>query len=64
MFEDPKVKAKAKPGRKLPPGRKRVAYRKMFMGLLYLGIFVVFGGQNNFATALTPWFNQHSLFVR
>lgn len=64
VFDDEKVKAKAKAGRKLPPGRKRVAYFKMLMGLVYLGIFVVFGGQNNYATALTPWFEEHNLFVK
>lgn len=64
VFEDEKVKAKAKGSRKLPPGRKRVAYYKMFMGLVYLGTFVVFGGQHNYSTALTPWFLEHNIFVR
>ncbi|KAK7061370.1 MBOAT, membrane-bound O-acyltransferase family-domain-containing protein [Favolaschia claudopus] len=35
-----KLKAKGKNGRNVPSGRKRVAYRKMFSGLAYLGIFV------------------------
>jgi lysophospholipid acyltransferase len=64
MFEDPKAKAKADAGRKLPAGRKRVAYFKMFMGLVYLGLFVVCGGKFNYATALTPAFAQKNLFVR
>ena len=55
---------KDKTARKLPSGRKRVAYTKMFLGLLFLGIFVVLGGQNNFSTALTPWFASQSLFKR
>ncbi|RDB20528.1 Lysophospholipid acyltransferase [Hypsizygus marmoreus] len=64
MFQDEQVKSKVKPGRNLPTGRKRVAYRKMFMGLVYLGLFVFLGGSNNYATALTPWFLEHTLFVR
>ncbi|KAG6833590.1 hypothetical protein H0H87_004217 [Tephrocybe sp. NHM501043] len=64
VFNDDKVKEKAKGGRKLPSGRKRIAYGKMVMGLIYLGIYVVLGGQNNFSTALTPWFMEHNLFVR
>ncbi|KAF8075974.1 endoplasmic reticulum protein [Lyophyllum atratum] len=52
IFEDEKVKAKAKTGRKLPQAGKRAAYWRMFMGL------------HNFSTALTPWFMEHSLFVR
>lgn len=63
MFQDPEVKAKAN-GRKLPSGRKRIAYKKMFMGLLYLGIFVVLGGSNNYAVALTPGFAKKSLSAR
>lgn len=64
MFEAPQAKAKAKPGRKLPPGRKRVAYFKMFMGLVYLGLFVVSGGKLSYATALTPWFAAQPLIMR
>jgi lysophospholipid acyltransferase len=50
--------------RLIPDGRKRVAYQKMFMGLIYLGIFVVFGASYNFSTALTPWFASKSLLFR
>jgi len=64
MFNDPNVKSKAKQGRKLPPGRKRVAYTKMFMGLLYLGLFVVFGATHNFSAALEPSFTEKSILVR
>ncbi|KAF9468769.1 endoplasmic reticulum protein [Collybia nuda] len=64
MFEDPQAKAKAKAGRKLPVGRKRVAYFKMLMGLVYLGLFVVFGGKLNYATALTPYFASKPLVMR
>lgn len=64
MFEDPTVKSKTKNGHKLPPGRKRVAYKKMFMGLLYLGLFVVFGAKHNFSTALEPWFAKKDIIMR
>lgn len=47
-------------GRLLPPGRKRVGYRKMLTGLAFLGIFVVFGGSNNFSVMVTPWFKEQS----
>ncbi|KAF7354960.1 hypothetical protein MSAN_01411100 [Mycena sanguinolenta] len=34
-----KLAVKGKNGRNVPSGRKRVAYRKMFFGLAYLGVF-------------------------
>lgn len=52
------------PGRIVPRGRKRVAYRKMVTGLLYLGLFVFFGGQYNFAVAIQDWFPTKSLLYR
>ncbi|KAJ7283384.1 endoplasmic reticulum protein [Mycena rebaudengoi] len=55
---------KSKPGRNVPSGRKRVAYRKMIFGLAYLGIFVVFGGTYNYGISLTPWFLEQSLLYR
>ncbi|KAG6849944.1 hypothetical protein H0H93_003316 [Arthromyces matolae] len=64
IFNDAKTEGKPKGSRKLPSGRKRNAYGKMVMGLAFLGIFVVFGGSNNFSTALTPSFMENSLFVR
>jgi lysophospholipid acyltransferase len=64
MFDDPSVKLKAREGRKLPRGRKRVAYMRMFMGLLYLGLFVVFGAKHNFSAALESWFAQKNVLVR
>jgi hypothetical protein len=36
------TKEDAKPKRGLPPGRKRAGYPKMFIGLLYLGLWVFF----------------------
>ncbi|KAF5393923.1 hypothetical protein D9757_000377 [Collybiopsis confluens] len=47
-------------GRRLPTGRKRVGYRKMFTGLAFLGVFVVFGGKNNFGVMVTDWFAEQS----
>ncbi|KAH0839574.1 MBOAT, membrane-bound O-acyltransferase family-domain-containing protein [Lanmaoa asiatica] len=50
--------------RAIPDGRKRVAYRKMLMGLVFLGLFVVLNPSYNFAIALTPWFAEQSLLYR
>ena len=55
---------RTKPGRAIPLGRKRVAYRKMVLGLVFLGLFVVFGGSCNYAVALTPWFASKGLVNR
>jgi lysophospholipid acyltransferase len=46
--------------RKIPSGRKRVAYTKMLSGLCYLGIYVVFGSKYNFCAMLEPWFAELS----
>ena len=64
MFNVPTAKSKATLGHKLPPGRKRVAYTKLLMGMFYLGLFVVFGAKHNFATALEPWFATRNVLVR
>ncbi|KAF8556285.1 MBOAT-domain-containing protein [Imleria badia] len=50
--------------RAIPDGRKRVAYRKMLTGLVFLGFFVVLNPSYNFSTALTPWFAEQSLLYR
>jgi hypothetical protein len=63
-FQHAQVKAKVKPGRRLPPGRKRAAYTKMFFGLVYLGAFVLYNGAYSYRVALTPEFMKHSLFMR
>ncbi|KAF8632427.1 hypothetical protein AX17_004868 [Amanita inopinata Kibby_2008] len=63
-FKNPEVRDKANSCRLLPNGRKRVAYRKMVMGLVYLGTFVALGGSNNFSVILTPWFASKSLLYR
>lgn len=62
MFK--KLAVKGKNGRNVPAGRKRVAYRKMFFGLAYLGIFVVIGPTWNYGLAMTPWFVEQSMLYR
>lgn len=62
--EDARMKAAKIPGRLIPKGRKRVAYRKMLVGLVYLGLYVVLGGQYNYSIALQDWFVQKSLLYR
>ena len=62
--EDERAKAVRVPGRLIPRGRKRVAYRKMVVGLVYLGLFVVFGGKYNYSVALQEWFPRKNLFYR
>ena len=55
----------AKPARRaIPDGRKRVAYRKMLMGLVFLGLFVILGPSYNFAIALMPWFAEQTFLYR
>lgn len=55
---------KGKNGRNLPPGRKRVAYRKMVKGLLWLGFFILFGPNYTFSAALRPEFLAKSFWMR
>ena len=63
-FQNLQVKAKVKPGRRFAPGRKRAAYTKMFSGLVYLGVYVLYGGKYNYSAALTSEFMKHSLLMR
>lgn len=51
-------------GRRVPKGRKRVAYRKGAEGLGYLAAYLVVGSNYNYAIALQPWFAQKNIFVR
>lgn len=53
-----------KSGRKVPKGRKRVAYRKMVIGLGFLGLFVTLSGSYNFGVAIQPWFSARGLLFR
>ncbi|KAL5530551.1 ALE1 [Sanghuangporus sanghuang] len=66
LFTTKKGKEKAiTPGsRRVPSGRKRVAYRKMLVGLVFLGLFVTQGGKFNFAVSLQEWFARKSLLYR
>jgi lysophospholipid acyltransferase len=64
MFQHAHVKATLKAGRRLPPGRKRAAYTKMVMGLIYLGAFVVLGGKYNYSVSLTDEFARMPLLKR
>jgi lysophospholipid acyltransferase len=48
----------------MPTGRKRVAYRKMAMGLIYLGIYVTQYGKFNYSKSLEPVFMSYSLVQR
>lgn len=63
-FQHAHVKATLKAGRRLPPGRKRAAYTKMVMGLIYLGAFVVLGGKYNYSISLTDEFARMPLLKR
>jgi len=63
-FQHAQVKALIKAGRRLPPGRKRAAFTKMFMGLFFLGVFVLYGGKYNFSVALSPEFAKKSFLER
>ena len=64
MFQHAHVKATLKAGRTVPPGRKRAAYSKMIMGLLFLGVFVVLGPKYSYRYALKPEFARKSLLHR
>ncbi|KAI0069105.1 MBOAT-domain-containing protein [Artomyces pyxidatus] len=50
--------------RAVPDGRKRVAYRKMVTGLLFLGLFVLFGSTYNYGVVITDRFLEKSLLHR
>jgi len=63
-FQDPAVKPKIKPGRRLPSYRKRAAYWRLVKGLAFLGIFVVLGPKFYYARGATPEFAQLSLLRR
>lgn len=48
----------------MPKGRKRVAYRKLVVGLAFLGLFVTQSGSFSYGEALKDWFLQKSLLYR
>lgn len=51
-------------GRRVPKGRKRVAYKKFVIGLAFLGLYVTQGGTFNFGVSMENWFLQKSLLYR
>ncbi|PAV20812.1 MBOAT-domain-containing [Pyrrhoderma noxium] len=53
-----------KKGRLVPKGRKRVAYRKLITGLIFLGLFVTQNGKFNFSVSLQDQFIKESLLYR
>ncbi|KAL4075636.1 MBOAT, membrane-bound O-acyltransferase family-domain-containing protein [Scleroderma yunnanense] len=64
LFKTAPGEAKSPSRRAIPDGRKRVAYRKMLAGLVYLGLFVVLTPKFRYEAFLTPWFSTLSLFQR
>lgn len=50
--------------RLVPHGRKRVAYRKMFNGLVFLALFVLFYPEFNFTLTVEDEFESRRLFSR
>ena len=58
------LKEDMKRKRALPPGRKRVAYVKMIMGLGFLGLYVFLFPRFNFLETVEPWFLDKTLFER
>jgi len=49
---------------KMPAGRKRTAYYKMLRGLVFLGLYVVFGPTYNFSILLLDSWNVQSFLAR
>ena len=52
------------PQRLVPRGRKRVAFRKMLVGLMFLGSYVVFYPEFNFHLTIEDEFEAKRLFSR
>ncbi|THH12341.1 hypothetical protein EW145_g8 [Phellinidium pouzarii] len=51
-------------GRRIPKGRKRVAYKKLLIGLAFLGLYVTQIGTFNLGVSLQKWFVQKNLLYR
>ncbi|KAH8113294.1 MBOAT-domain-containing protein [Phellopilus nigrolimitatus] len=65
LFSTKKGKEKETPGeRRIPKGRKRVAYRKLLVGLAFLGLYVTQIGKFNYSVSLQEWFAKESLLYR
>lgn len=50
--------------RSIPDGRKRVAYRKMLTGLVFLGVFVGLSPSFYYGIVITPWFMTQGFLYR
>ncbi|WVQ99616.1 hypothetical protein IAU59_006753 [Kwoniella sp. CBS 9459] len=50
--------------RRVPYGRKRVAYLHLVIGLLFLGIYALYGSKAAYSRILTPVWYEWSLFNR
>jgi lysophospholipid acyltransferase len=55
------VKATA---RRIPYGRKRVAYLHLVIGLVFLGVYAVYGGRGAYSRILTPSWKGWSMLER
>ena len=64
VFKSIKAEDLRDSGLLIPKGRKRVAYRKMVVGLAWLGVFVLFAGQYNYGNAVKDWFLDYSIPYR
>ncbi|KAH7904100.1 MBOAT, membrane-bound O-acyltransferase family-domain-containing protein, partial [Hygrophoropsis aurantiaca] len=64
LFKSSEGKNNGHSKRAVPSGRKRVAYRKMVTGLLFLGTFVALGPSFYFGIAITPWFVTKGILYR
>jgi lysophospholipid acyltransferase len=51
-------------GKRVPQGRKRVAYQRLLTGLLFLGAFATFGGKLDYYRIMEPAFSQKSFLGR
>lgn len=51
-------------GRRVPEGRKRVAYQKFLLGLFFLAVFAVAGGNMDYDRILEPQFRQRGFILR
>jgi len=64
LFKSAEAKGNTNSRRAIPDGRKRVAYRKMLTGLVFLGSFVVLGPSFYFGITVTPWFITQGFLYR
>jgi len=56
--------SQAKLKRRVPHGRKRVAYLHLIIGLAFLGIYAIYGGRAAYQRVLTPAWYSWSLLSR